>query len=214
MASIAANIIDLPRNVQSENDGVSAKVKKAKKRIRVKEYLSDHEVAQLMESAKHGRHGVRDQLLILLAWRHGLRCEELTSMKLVQINIEGREIYVIRVKGSHSNHHPLSEDEIRFIKRWLKKREGYKGSGSDCLFLNERGEGMQPHAFNYLLNTIAKRAGFMFKVYPHMLRHSCGAHIANNGKNAFDIAGYLGHKNIQNSMRYVHVSATRFKDIW
>src|SRR5262249_20349548 len=139
MASIAANIVEFPRNIQSEIEGSPVKGRKAKKRIRVKEYLSDHEVAQLTESAKHGRHGVRDQLLILLAWRHGLRCEELVSMKLAQINIDAREIYVIRVKGSTNNHHPLQEDEVRLIKSWMRKREVYKGSGSDCLFLNERG---------------------------------------------------------------------------
>jgi type 1 fimbriae regulatory protein FimB len=192
------------RKVQSET----------KSRVRAKAYLTDGEVESLICAASQGRHGVRDQLLITLAWRHGLRCEELTGLKLSQINLDARELHVIRVKGSISNHHPLSEDEVRLIKRWLKVRAENKGSGSDCLFLNERGEGLQPHAFNHLLNTIGARAGFTFKLYPHILRHSCGFHLAGRGADAFRIAAYLGHKNIQNSLRYVHASVHGFKNLW
>jgi site-specific recombinase XerD len=182
--------------------------------VREKPYLTDSEVESLIRAASQGRHGVRDQLLITLAWRHGLRCEELTGLKLPQVNLDARELHVIRVKGSISNHHPLSEDEVRLLKRWLKVRSESKGAASDCLFLNERGEGMQPHAFNHLLNTIGTRAGFAFKLYPHILRHSCGFHLAGRGADAFKIAAYLGHKNIQNSLRYVHASAHGFKNLW
>jgi type 1 fimbriae regulatory protein FimB len=195
---------EVNRKVQSET----------KSRVREKEYLTDSEVEALIRAAGQGRHGVRDQLLITLAWRHGLRCEELTGLKLSQVNLDARELHVIRVKGSISNHHPLSEDEVRLIKRWLKVRAESRGSSSDQLFLNERGEGLQPHAFNHLLNTIGARADFTFKLYPHILRHSCGFHLAGKGTDAFRIAAYLGHKNIQNSLRYVHSSAHGFKNLW
>src|SRR5262245_5193353 len=128
-------LIDDHRNVQSE---------KSTKRTRAREYLTDQEVEQLIDVAKDSRHGVRDQLLILLAWRHGLRCEELVTMKLSQLHLDSREIYARRVKGSHDTHHPLQEDEVRLIKRYLKIRSNNKGKESDVLFLTERGEGMQP----------------------------------------------------------------------
>jgi integrase len=98
-------------NIQSQNHN---------KRNRVKEYLTDHEVLQLIEAAKSTRYPLRDQLLILLAWRHGLRYSELVGLKLNQVNIPAREIYVKRVKGSENTHHPLAEDEVRLLKRYLK----------------------------------------------------------------------------------------------
>ena len=183
-------------------------------RMRVKEYLTDAEVERLMEAATKGRHGVRDRLLILLAWRHGLRVSELVGMCLAQVNIPAREVYVRRVKGSESNHHPLLEDEIKLLNRWLALRTTLKGAGSARLFLNERGEGMHPHAFNHLLAVIGKRAGFTCAIYPHLLRHSCGYHLAGKGLNAFTIAAYLGHANLQNSLRYVHASAYSFQGVW
>ena len=192
-----------PRNIQSQ-----------KHRERIKDYLTDAEVEQLISAAKSTRYPIRDQLLILMAWRHGLRVSELTGIELGQLNISGRELYVKRLKGSENTHHPLREDEVRLIKRYLKDRAKNKGSASNYLFLTERGEQMKPHAFNYLLGSIGRKAGFQFPVFPHILRHSAGFHIANNGRNAFDIAAYLGHKNIENSKRYVHVNSSRFKDIW
>jgi type 1 fimbriae regulatory protein FimB len=188
--------------------------RKVQSRIREKIYLTDGEVQTLMHVARQGRHGVRNQLLILLAWRHGLRVSELVGITLNQVNLESRELYLIRVKGSVSNHHPLSEEEVQLLKRWLAVRKTSKGSASASLFLNERGEGMQPHAFNHLLKTLGTKAGFTCALYPHILRHSCGYHLAGKGHDAFRIAAYLGHKNVQNAVRYTHASAYGFKSIW
>lgn len=50
-----------------------------------------------------------------------------------------------------------------------------------------------------------------FSVHPHMLRHSCGFMLANDGKVIRSVQYYLGHKNIQNSVPYTQVSPSRFK---
>jgi type 1 fimbriae regulatory protein FimB len=185
-----------------------------KSRKRIKEYLTDQEVEALRKAARAGRHGIRDDAMILLAWRHGLRCEELIGIQLAQVNLDARELYVIRVKGSVSTHHPLGDEELRCLKRWLRVRKTMAGADSTWLFLGERGTGLQRFAFNRLLQTMGQRAGFAFPLYPHILRHSCGFHLAGQGLDAFRIAAYLGHKNVQNSQRYVHASAHGFRGIW
>jgi type 1 fimbriae regulatory protein FimB len=185
-----------------------------KSRNRPKEYLTDQEVEVLRKAARAGRHGVRDDAMILLAWKHGLRCEELIKMQLAQANLDARELHVIRVKGSVSTHHPLDDDERRCLKRWLRVRTKMAGADSRWLFLSERGTGLQRFAFNRLLQTIGQRAGFACPIYPHILRHSCGFHLAGQGIDAFRIAAYLGHKNVQNNQRYVHASAHGFRGMW
>ena len=47
-----------------------------------------------------------------------------------------------------------------------------------------------------------------------MLRHACGYKLANDGKDTRSLADYLGHRNMQNTMRYTELNATRFKDFW
>jgi type 1 fimbriae regulatory protein FimB/type 1 fimbriae regulatory protein FimE len=51
-------------------------------------------------------------------------------------------------------------------------------------------------------------------VHPHMLRHACGYKLANAGQDTRAIQGYLGHKNIQHTVRYTELSPNRFKDFW
>ena len=183
-------------------------------RNRIREYLTDEEMEELLTAANRGRHGVRDYAMLLLGWRHGLRVSELTGLTLVDLQFPARQIHVRRLKGSISSHHDLLDDEIKAVKAWLKIRDHSHVRSSLTLFLTERGEPFTRYGINYLIATTGKRAKFPFPCYPHMLRHSCGWHMANKGHDAFRVAGYLGHRNIQNSDRYVHTSAARFRGMW
>ncbi len=53
-----------------------------------------------------------------------------------------------------------------------------------------------------------------FPVHPHMLRHACGYKLANDGHDTRAIQHYLGHKNIQHTVRYTELSSDRFKEFW
>jgi site-specific recombinase XerD len=51
-------------------------------------------------------------------------------------------------------------------------------------------------------------------VHPHVLRHACGYALANRGHDTRALQAYLGHKNIQHTVRYTELSPMRFKDFW
>jgi site-specific recombinase XerD len=53
-----------------------------------------------------------------------------------------------------------------------------------------------------------------FKAHPHMLRHACGYTLANKGHDTRALQAYLGHRNIQHTVRYTELSPTRFRDFW
>lgn len=57
-------------------------------------------------------------------------------------------------------------------------------------------------------------AGLDLPVHPHMLRHSTGFKLANDGQDTRAIQHYLGHKNIQHTVRYTDLSCDRFKEFW
>jgi site-specific recombinase XerD len=65
---------------------------------------------------------------------------------------------------------------------------------------------------------MVERAGveakLAFPVHPHMLRHAAGYALAAAGQDTRAIQGYLGHKNIANTVRYTELSPNRFKDFW
>jgi site-specific recombinase XerD len=48
-----------------------------------------------------------------------------------------------------------------------------------------------------------------FKAHPHMLRHACGYKLANDGHDTRALQAYLGHKNIQHTVRYTELAPAR-----
>jgi len=57
-------------------------------------------------------------------------------------------------------------------------------------------------------------AGLGLKVHPHMLRHACGFALANAGHDTRAVQAYLGHRNIQHTVRYTELAPDRFKRFW
>jgi type 1 fimbriae regulatory protein FimB/type 1 fimbriae regulatory protein FimE len=57
-------------------------------------------------------------------------------------------------------------------------------------------------------------AGIPFRVHPHMLRHACGYKLANDGQDPRAIQAYLGHRNINHTVRYTELSPERFRGFW
>jgi site-specific recombinase XerD len=61
---------------------------------------------------------------------------------------------------------------------------------------------------------IGARAKIPFPIHPHMLRHGCGYALANAGHDTRSLQAWLGHKNIQHTVRYTELAPDRFKDFW
>ena len=53
-------------------------------------------------------------------------------------------------------------------------------------------------------------ADLPFPVHAHMLRHGTGYYLANRGVDTRTIQSYLGHKNIQHTVRYTELAPTKF----
>jgi site-specific recombinase XerD len=77
-----------------------------------------------------------------------------------------------------------------------------------------RGTPFTTAGFAKLVERAGIAAGFRFGVHPHMLRHACGYKLANDGHDTRSPQAYLGHKNIQHTVKYTELSPTRFKDFW
>ncbi len=58
------------------------------------------------------------------------------------------------------------------------------------------------------------RARFRFTVNSHMLSHVCGYTLANDGVDTRTLQAYLGHANIQNTVRCTKLSAARLNGLW
>jgi site-specific recombinase XerD len=71
-----------------------------------------------------------------------------------------------------------------------------------------------PKSFHALFGRIGVWAKMPFPIHPHMLRHGCGYALANAGHDTRALQAWLGHKNIQHTVRYTELAPDRFKNFW
>ncbi len=180
------------------------------KTLRDREHLTPNEVELVIDTAKkQGRYGHRDASMILLAYRHGLRISELIALQWSQIDLSQGHIYVKRRKNGIPTTHPLFGPEIRALR---KIKRDYPET--QYVFVTERKGPMTDSTFRKIVSRAGKESGLSFPIHPHMLRHSTGFKLANEGKDTRSIQHYLGHKNIQHTVRYTEIVPSRFKNFW
>ena len=174
-----------------------------------REHLTETEVEKLIEAAKANRHGHRDATMVLVAYRHGLRASEICDLRWEQVDWNSATLHVRRVKSGKPSTHPVRGDELRSLRKL--KRDAPK---SPFVFVSERGGPFTTASFNWMVKRAGQKAGLPFQIHAHMLRHATGYKLASDGHDTRSIQDYLGHKNIQHTVRYTELSPTRFKDFW
>ena len=164
----------------------------------------------LMDAArKIGRHGHRDATLILLAYRHGLRVSELVSLRWEQVDLKQGLLHVNRVKNGTASTHPVRGPEIRALRRLQREYPD-----TPYVFVTERKGPLTTSTVRKLVARAGQKADITFPIHPHMLRHACGFKLANDGQDTRAIQHYLGHKNIQHTVRYTELTSERFNTFW
>jgi integrase len=178
--------------------------------LRTREHLTEGEVERLMQAAKRNRWGHRDATMILVANRHGLRASELVDLRWDQVGFRTGNLHVRRVKKGTPSTHPILGDELRALRRLQRDQE----PKSPFVFTSERGAPFSTAGFARMVERAGIEAKLRFKAHPHMLRHACGYALANRGHDTRALQAYLGHRNIQHTVRYTELSPTRFKNFW
>ncbi|MFL5240379.1 MAG: tyrosine-type recombinase/integrase [Rhizomicrobium sp.] len=170
--------------------------------LRTREYLTAAEVGRLLKATTGNRWGHRDGTMILVAYRHGLRASELTDLRWNQIDFDTATLHVRRVKQGSPSTHPIIGDELRRLRRLHRDQE----PGSPFVFTSERGAPFTTAGFARMIERAGAEANLGFKAHPHMLRHACGYALANKGHDTRALQAYLGHRNIQHTVRYTELA--------
>ncbi len=185
-------------------------VRRPNAELRTREHLTPSEVERLIKATKDNRWGHRDATMILAAYRHGLRSSELVELQWDQIDFATASLHVRRAKKGIPSTHPIRGDESRALRRLQREQQ----PKSPFVFTSERGSPFTTAGFARMMERAGIEAGFSFKAHPHMLRHACGYALANKGHDTRALQAYLGHKNIQHTVRYTDMAPGRFKDFW
>ncbi|NNM58909.1 MAG: tyrosine-type recombinase/integrase [Legionellales bacterium] len=177
---------------------------------RTREYLTASEIEKLRQAAREqGRHPHRDDMLILIMFRHALRASEIACLKWEQVDLAEGIIHVTRLKNGNPSSHPLRGVEIRGLRKLAREYDN-----SIYVFVSERKAPLTTRSIHHIISRAGQHAELNLSVHPHMLRHSTGFHLANKGTDTRSIQGYMGHANIKNTVIYTELSPNRYKQFW
>lgn len=168
--------------------------------IRTVKYLHQDELARLLAAIT----SKRDKAIFLIAYRHGLRVSEVGMLRLEDVDLARGRIRIERLKHSQGGEHPMQPDEMRILKAWMKERpktNPYLFAGVLTALPVSR------QSLAALMKRYCKKAAIPEdKSHFHVLKHSIATHLIDAGADIRFVQDWIGHKNIQNTVIYAHLS--------
>jgi integrase/recombinase XerD len=167
--------------------------------------LSKEEVWSMLKLCPLLKH----RILIGLLYGCGLRCMEVRSVRLADLDFDRKQLLVVQGKGRKDRYVPLSEHLVRGLKTFIEAEKpvdylfngkpiGRAGGDFDCRY-SQRG-------VQYAIKEATKRAGILKEVSVHTLRHTFATHLLEDGLDIVTLKCLLGHESIQSTMEYLHVA--------
>jgi integrase len=168
--------------------------------------LSKQEVWRMLQKCTLLKHKV----LIGLLYGCGLRCLEVRSVRLADIDFDRLQLKVVQGKGKKDRYVPISEHLARGLKTYIsaEKPQEYLFSSNQ---INGRAGGdfdsrYSQKGVQWAVKEAAKRAGIVKEVCVHTLRHTFATHLLEDGLNIVSVQHLLGHENIETTMMYLHIA--------
>ncbi|MBI4004565.1 tyrosine-type recombinase/integrase, partial [Candidatus Roizmanbacteria bacterium] len=163
--------------------------------------------------------GTRDRAILEILFSTGLRVSELVSLNKDQINLDAGEFGVIG-KGGKARVVFLSKRAVEWLQLYLRKRD----DADRALFIRYAGPKpageladeklrLSVRSVERMIDKYRKKAGILFRIGPHILRHSYATDLLTHGADLRSVQEMLGHKNIATTQIYTHVTNLRLKEI-
>ena len=161
--------------------------------------LNASEVKALMKACDLLKH----RLLIGLCYGCGLRCAEVRTLKIADVDTQRAMVHIHQGKGNKDRCLPMGAMLARGIASYVQaeKPRTYLFEGNDGNAYSQRGA-------QWAIAQAVKRAGILKEVSLHTLRHTYATHLLEQGVNILTIKELLGHAHIDTTMVYLHLART------
>jgi site-specific recombinase XerD len=177
---------------------------KHEKRVQV--VLSKEEVWRLLKSCDLLKHRV----LVGLLYGCGLRCMEVRSIRLQDMDFDRRQLRVVQGKGKKDRYVPLSEHLIRGLKSYIEVEKPVEWLFNGQPLPNRAGGDFDSRysqkGVQWAVKQACKRAGITKDVHVHTLRHTYATHLLEDGIDIMTLKNLLGHENIETTIEYLQIA--------
>ena len=181
---------------------------------RLPDFLSVSEVQALLAAPNLTEAtGQRDRALLEMLYASGVRVSELVGLDVDDVD-RGRGEVRVQGKGDKERIAFLGRPALHMLEIYLQdgRERLRKGKVTGALFLNRFGGRLSARGVQFRLRQYAKRAGFLKRVTPHVLRHSFATHILDGGADLRVVQELLGHAVVTSTQIYTHVTQTKLRE--
>lgn len=189
---------------------------------RLPNYLSDAQVATLIEKAKEDQTDLGKQFYtaLMLLYATGLRVSELVTLKVCDIQFDTGLLSVYG-KGGKGRLVPVPLLVLEQLKNYLevtfKSLHNKEALGNFPVFATKRKGSLKPHSRQWVwgqLKSLAVKAGIEKTLSPHVLRHSLATHLLKNGADLRTLQMLLGHENVKTVEIYTHLDTSHLRHLY
>jgi site-specific recombinase XerD len=166
--------------------------------------LSKTEVTKLLNCTTNLKH----KAILSTIYSGGLRLSEVVNLKIVDIDSERMLINIRGGKGKKDRITILGKETLKLLRTYLKKFKP-----KFWLFEGHDKQQMNPRNIQKIFKKYLKISGSMKECSVHSLRHSFATHLLEAGEDIRKIQKLLGHKNIQTTEIYTHITSKAIKGI-
>lgn len=190
-------------------------IKYPKKEKSLPKFIPYNELENMIEISKKGYFGVRNNLIVELMYGTGVRVSELVNIKLDDIDYDNKSIRILG-KGSYERIVFYGDYVSELLDTYINgfRKELLHGKQNIYLLLNKNGDNITSRGIEKIIDNIIKETSIKVKVSPHTLRHTFATHLLDNGCDLRSVQELLGHKNINTTEVYTHVTSERLKDVY
>ncbi|MEA2044470.1 MAG: site-specific tyrosine recombinase/integron integrase [Thermoproteota archaeon] len=166
--------------------------------------LSELEVAQIINTVSNLKH----KTILMTIYSSGIRLNELISLQIKDIDFDRNLIVVKMGKGKKDRQSVLSNSLKSVLYKYF---ENYKPS--NYLFEGQKGGKYSASSVQAIMKKAVKISGIKKHATVHTLRHSFATHLLENGTDIRFIQELLGHKRLETTQIYTHMSKVVFDRI-
>jgi len=171
---------------------------KLRKPIHLPTVLSAKDISKILTVTTNLKH----KTILILIYSGGLRLGELTNLKIGDIDSEAMRIHIREAKGKKDRYIMLSKNVLNLLREYYKT---YKPT--DYIIEGQDGGKYSPQSVQSIFRASIKKSGIKKKATVHTLRHSFATHLLDDGTDIRYIQELLGHKRLETTQIYTHVSS-------
>lgn len=158
------------------------------------------------------RHPIRDKAILELLYATGIRCSELVSITMQDVDMENKQIR-IKGKGRKERIVLFGQKAKERLEQYMEHERSLPQSPTEPFFQNYRYDSITTRSVQRIIEMFRQFLKIDRPITPHKIRHSFATHLLNQGTDLRVVQELLGHATLASTEKYTHVSLEKLTEL-